>query len=185
MAELTTDAGEKNHDKTMSENGAIGSGLSGKRLMSRGNETINSTNRKDIFDGCKTIIPEKYVLYSSNIRISKIINELKKLDADEYPNACGALLRVLFELSAKYYLENLDGNDHTKEGFSQVITNAARKLRDAGEINDAQHSQIVKDVNALRIIFNGYMHNTETYPSSNALKNLFISHLAFIESCQK
>lgn len=37
------------------------------------------------------------------MRINQIIRELKALDVDLYPNACGTLLRTLFELSAKYY----------------------------------------------------------------------------------
>lgn len=119
------------------------------------------------------------------MRVNKIINELKRLDADEYPNACGTLLRALFELSAKWYLERLDGEDHTEDEFMPVIKHVANLLRSKGRITNSQHSAISADINTLREIFNGYMHDTDVYPSSEALKNFFKSHHAFIEECQK
>lgn len=140
---------------------------------------------RDVFNGCKTIIPWSYPIRSSNMRINKIINELKRLDADDYPNACGTLLRALFELSAKWFIEHLDGQDHTKDDFQSVIKHAANLLRNQGRISNSQHSAISADVDALREIFNGYMHDTDGYPSSEALKNFFKSHRTFIEECQK
>lgn len=140
---------------------------------------------RDVFNGCKTIIPWSYPIRSSNMRINKIINELKRLDADDYPNACGTLLRALFELSAKWFIEHLDGQDHTKDDFQSVIKHAANLLRNQGRISNSQHSAISEDVDALREIFNGYMHDTDGYPSSEALKNFFKSHRIFIVECQK
>lgn len=140
---------------------------------------------RDVFNGCKTIIPWSYPIRSSNMRINKIINELKRLDADEYPNACGTLLRALFELSAKWFLERLDRHDHTKDEFKPVIKNVANLLRNQGRISNSQHSAISADIDVLREIFNGYMHDTDGYPSSEALKNFFKSHHTFIEECQK
>ncbi len=146
--------------------------------------TVKSVKR-DIFNGCKTIIPRGYPIRSSNMRVNKIINELKRLDADEYPNACGTLLRALFELSAKWFLEHSDGKDHTKDVFESVISNVANILRSQGRIDNSQHSAISKDVGALREIFNGYMHNTDVYPSSESLRTFFKSHRTFIEECQR
>ncbi len=140
---------------------------------------------RDIFNGCKTIIPWSYPIRSSNMRINKIINELKRLDADVFPNACGTLLRALFELSAKWFIEHLDGQDHTKDEFQSVIKYAANLLRNQGKISNSQHSAVSADVDALREIFNGYMHDTDGYPSSEALRNFFKSHRTFIEECQK
>ena len=140
---------------------------------------------RDVFNGCKTIIPWSYQIRSSNMRINKIINELKRLDADAYPNACGTLLRALFELSAKWFIEHSDGQDHTKDEFKPVIKNVANLLRNQGRISNSQHSAISADVDVLREIFNGYMHDTDGYPSSEALKNFFKSHRTFIEECQK
>ena len=117
------------------------------------------------------------------MRINQIIRELKALDVDLYPNACGTLLRTLFELSAKYYMEQLDGQEHTEDEFQRVIKDATNKLRNSNDIDNSQHSAICKDIDNLRKIFNGYMHNTDVFPSSEGLKNYFKSHHKFIEAC--
>ena len=146
--------------------------------------TIQTIGR-DVFNGCNTIIPNKYPIRTDNMRLNKIINELKRINADDYPNACGTLLRALFELSAKVYLEKHDGQDHTETEFSPAIKQAANLLRRQRCINDGQHSAICSDIENLRKIFNGYMHNTESYPSSEALKNFFKCHRVFIQECLK
>lgn len=154
-------------------------------IESKQNLPSSQSIGRDIFNGCDTIIPWHYPIRSSNVRLNKIINELKKLNADEYPNACGTLLRTLFELSAKVFLENKDGTDHTTTQFEQAIRKAANELRKEGNINNNQHSAILSDIDNLRKIFNGYMHGTDSYPSSMALKNFFKSHKKFIEECLK
>ena len=140
---------------------------------------------RDVFNGCRTIIPWSYPIRSSNMRLNKIINELKRLDADVYPNACGTLLRALFELSAKVFMERQDGADHTGTEFDPAIRFTANKLREQGRISNSQHSAILADVDSLRKIFNGYMHDTDGYPSSESIKNFFKCHRVFIEECQK
>ena len=140
---------------------------------------------RDVFSGCNSIIPLQYIISSNNMRLNKIIYELKHLDVSKYPNACGTLLRTLFELSAKVYLEKIDGSNCTELLFEKVIKRAANELRNRNRIDNSQHSAIIKDIDNLRLIFNGYMHNTECYPSSEALKNFFKSHRIFIQECLK
>lgn len=140
---------------------------------------------RDIFNDCKTIIPYSHSVRSSNMRVNKIIHELKELDPDRYPNACGTLLRTLFELSAKVFLEKQTGEDKTAVEFQQAIRSAANQLRGLGRLSNEKHSAILKDIDSLRTIFNGYMHNTDVYPSSMALKNLFKAHVVFLTECLK
>lgn len=154
------------------------------------NGTLTNINNsqaigRDVFNGCTTIIPYGYPIRTENMRLNKIINELKRIDADNFPNACGTLLRTLFELSAKVYLEKQNGGDYTRVEFASAISQAANGLRQERRINNSQHSAICSDIDNLRKIFNGYMHNTEIYPSSEALRNFFKSHKAFIEECLK
>lgn len=140
---------------------------------------------RDIFNGCKTIVPYSHSIRSSNMRVNKIIHELKELDPDQYPNACGTLLRALFELSAKVFLEKETGEDKTTVEFQQAVRSAANQLRGIGRLSNEEHSAILKDIDSLRTIFNGYMHNTDVYPSSMALKNLFKAHVVFLTECLK
>lgn len=147
------------------------------------NDIETKTYPSDVFLNSDTIIPKKYKFQSSNARINKIIEELKNLKVDLYPNACGALLRVLFELSAKYYLENITHEDQTETEFKIVINKVSKVLMDMGKLNKQDHSALSKDVDILRNLFNGYMHNTKTYPSSEAIKNIFKAHKNFLEAC--
>lgn len=151
-------------------------------LPSAGN---SQTKGRDVFNGCNTIIPYAYPIRTENMRLNKIINELKRINADNFPNACGTLLRALFELSAKVYLEKRDGNDHTETDFVPAIKQAANELRRQNCINNSQHSSICSDIDNLRKNFNGYMHNTDSYPSSESLKNFFKCHRVFIQECLK
>ena len=140
---------------------------------------------RDIFSNNISIIPSGYNIRSSNMRLNKIIKELKSLDPDIYSNACGTLLRLLFELSAKVFLEKITGIDQTETDFQAAIKSAANKLKELNRLTKDQHSSITHDIDALRKIFNGYMHNTDGYPSGIALKNIFKAHRCFIEECLK
>ena len=140
---------------------------------------------RDIFSNNISIIPSGYNIRSSNMRLNKIIKELKSLDPDIYSNASGTLLRLLFELSAKVFLEKITGIDQTETDFQAAIKSAANKLKELNRLTKDQHSSITHDIDALRKIFNGYMHNTDGYPSGIALKNIFKAHRCFIEECLK
>lgn len=138
---------------------------------------------RDIFSNCQTVIPKQFDIKSSNIRINRIIKELKNLDVDGYPNSCGALLRLLFELSSKDYIESINGEDEVAKDFETVIKQAANLLKQHKKINNNEHSAIMRDVDNLRLLFNGYMHNTDSYPSSESIKSVFKAHKAFILAC--
>ena len=137
----------------------------------------------DLFDRCNTIIPPKLTLSSSNIRINSIINELKKLNPSIYPNSCGLLLRALFELSSKYYMESKNNSDLTDIKFNDIISMASSEMYRNHEINKGIHSSINQEKDKLRLLFNGYAHDTDAYPSADILKNYFKTHLRYIECC--
>lgn len=141
------------------------------------------SNSKDIFNSCKTIIPATFNIKSGDARINKIIQELKFLEVDKYPNACGVLLRVLFELSAKRYVELTEGGDHTEDKFEQIISYASNKLVKENKMNKQNHSALAKDIDTIRLLFNGYAHNTNSYPSSEAIKSVFKAHKNFVCLC--
>ena len=158
------------------------------KIYAQAKNNSNTKIKRDIFENCKKIIPPAYKITSSNTRINKIIKELKCLDVDYYPNACGTLLRLLFELSAKNYIENnqIKINQNIEEiEFDPAIQKAANHMREGGRLDNQLHSALMKDINSLRLLFNGYMHNPSSYPSSTSLKSIFIAHKKFLEECQK
>lgn len=143
--------------------------------------------RNDIFHNSTTIIPKAHKLKSSNARINSIIKELKKLEVDEHPNACAALLRLLFELSAKHYIEineiPVRGQSMDELDFSYVITSASDHMSGISTLEKGNKQLIKKEKDMIRQIFNGYMHSFESYPSSHTLKQIFKSHEQFISLC--
>lgn len=146
----------------------------------------SGTVPKDIFNNCKSVIPYSYNIRSSNHRINSIIKELKSLNTDDYQNACGVLCRLLFELSAKHYVElKISGKDETETEFLEILSIASNHLMKNGLLSKSAHSALSKDKDTLRLLFNGYMHSSSTFPSSATIKNLFKSHKEFIELCIK
>lgn len=139
----------------------------------------------DIFQNCRTIIPRDFIITSSNHRINIIIEELKKLYVDVYPNACGLLLRVLFELGSKHYLEQLHGRNLEDERFVDLLKDAREDLYNKGLITLTQQRQLKSDADILNYLFNGFAHNTDTFPSTLELKRYFITHKKYLTECVK
>lgn len=142
----------------------------------------------DPYKNCKTVIPRSIRLQSRNHRINQIILELKSLDVENYPNACGCLLRILIELSAKEYLEHNskeENYDATKVKFEDAIAQATSRMLQRGQLVNAEANAVKKETSSggVKLLFNGYMHNTETYPSSIVIKGIFKTYLKFIREC--
>lgn len=70
---------------------------------------------------------------------------------------------------------------HDIQLFTERIREVQKNL--AGQTVAIVYDQ--EHIDNLRKIFNGYMHGTDSYPSSMALKNIFKSHKKFIEECIK
>lgn len=142
---------------------------------------------RDIFFNCKSIIPKSHKIKSDSKRINSIINELKLLDVDEYPNACASLCRLLFELSSKYYLENNDlvpkDRDIEAVSFTESIKQSSTHMRNNKLLAKSNFEQLKVDKETLRLIFNGHMHALNNFPSTHALKNFFKSHEDFLKNC--
>ncbi|MDD2484285.1 MAG: hypothetical protein PHQ50_04620 [Eubacteriales bacterium] len=145
---------------------------------------------KDIFKDCPTVIPAAFRIQSRNHRITSIIQELKNLPVEDYPNACGCLLRALLELSAKEYLER-NQNPRTVNGdattieFKDAIFAAKDDLVTKHKLTPDEGRAIKAETEkgGARQLFNGYMHNTEAYPSSKVIKEIFQVYQKFLREC--
>lgn len=143
---------------------------------------------QDPYAKCKTVIPASVRIQSRNHRINQIIAELKELDVETYPNACGCLLRALIELSAKEYLEYNNKNvgyDATKIQFEDAIAQATAYMVQKKQIVAVEASAVKKETGSggVKMLFNGYMHNTETYPSPIVIKGIFSTYSKFLKEC--
>ena len=139
---------------------------------------------KNPYLNCKTVIPKSLRLQSRNARVGKIIDELKRLPVEEYPNACGSLLRLLIELSAKVYVEHHGiEEDATRKDFSSVISSTIYHLQTEEKIEKYYARSIRQAQDAARQLFDGHMHNTDSYPSTTVIKETFKTFEKFIKLC--
>ena len=169
----------------------------GRRVANSDNNELNQNNDivtteeasispRSIFSNCLSVIPMSHSIGSKNHRMASIIDELKKLNAEKYPNACGLLLRILFELAAKHYIENKRNVGLLEEiKFEKLLKDARESLYNESKITLSQKAQLKADSEVLNQMFNGFAHNTDTVPTPATLKSLFKAHQTFITECLK
>lgn len=145
---------------------------------------------KDPFKNCSSVIPPSIRMQSRNHRITKIIQELKELNVENYPNACGCLLRALIELCAKEYLEHnnhprVKNGDATEIEFRDAIILAAETMvqKDVLSVEERRAIKFETEKGGVRQLFNGYMHNTDSYPSAIVIKGIFQTYYKFLNEC--
>lgn len=174
------DNGEPGGDEESGDNGEAGNN-GGSNSNPKGKR-----NPKDPFKDCPTVIPSSYRMQSRNHRITQIIQELKEIEVEKCPNACGCLLRAMIELCAKEYLEhNGIQEDATKLEFQEVISAAGNAMVKAGTLTAGEAKEIRKETEGggVRELFNGYMHNTDSYPSAMLIKGIFYTYKNFLIHC--
>jgi len=144
----------------------------------------------DPFKNCPYVIPPQLRIQSRNHRITQIIQELREIPVERFPNACGCLLRALIELCAKEYLEHskhsrVRNGDATEIEFTEAISIAKDDMVQKGLLSVEEGRTIKRETEAggVRQLFNGYMHNTDSYPSPIVIKGIFLSYFKFLRSC--
>ncbi len=145
---------------------------------------------KDPFKNCPSVIPPSIRIQSRNHRINQIVQELKSLPVETYTNACGCLLRALIELCAKEYLEynkhpQTNNGDATGIEFKDAIIAAKDDMVSKNKLSVAEGRAIKTETEkgGVRQLFNGYMHNTDIYPSSIVIKEIFHIYQKFLFAC--
>lgn len=139
-----------------------------------------------------TLIPKDFLADVTQTRINKIFVELKKLNADEFPNACAVMLRVFLELSLDHYLEeNLKWPeaqiDNSK--LAQKLNAVADYMERNEILNAKQLAPIRKAASGQTLLvasiktLHSYVHNKYFSPIPTELKtawddmSIFISKL--------
>jgi len=160
-----------------------------------GGQATGGQNRRrrmpsDPFNNCPYVIPPQLRIQSRNHRITQIIQELREIPVERFPNACGSLLRALIELCAKEYLEHSNhsrvrNGDATEIEFTEAISTAKDDMVQKGLLSVEEGRTIKRETEAggVRQLFNGYMHNTDSYPSPIVIKGIFLSYFKFLRSC--
>ncbi len=111
-------------------------------------------------------------------RINAVYNELLTMNAEQYPNACSVLLRVLVELSVDHYLEDKKAMTEHKidhEPLKVRMKATARHLKENGSISNSLKRAVNAMADGQSVLspglpnFNQYVHNKYTFPKPSEL----------------
>jgi hypothetical protein len=132
------------------------------------------------------LIPECFKANCTVVKINDIINELKRLNFGYCINAQAVLLRVLLELSLKYYLNKVgESSKIDEEHLEGTYTAALESMRVKKRINSVEHSNFTQLRKSDKIfnIFNGYVHYDSVVPNKDILIYYFDNLRRIIEIC--
>lgn len=126
---------------------------------------------------------------SKNQRQKEIWEELQfRLEFSQHPNAIAVLLRVLLELSVKYYIENSAVSSVEKnDKLHNKIRKTAEHIFDNNKISDEYLADLKKLAQKENLIstdtLHRYVHSENFSPSPNHLKAIWDSVDEFIVQC--
>lgn len=159
-------------------------------------ETVASTQpttrrrRRRTPRGRTAVIPQSCQLDISPPRINSIYNELLKLSADQYTNACSVTLRVFVELSVDHYLvqENIMTESEMRSiPLARRLKVAADDLLQRGKIGTQLKDAVYRvadnrrELSASTVTFNQYVHNEYVYPRAGELRIAWDELQPFVE----
>ena len=133
---------------------------------------VNATSNKQFTSKRNVLIPEDFKVNCTVAKINDIINELKRLNFGYCVNAQAVLLRVLLELSLKYYLNRVNESSKIDEGHLEgTYVAALESMRVKKLLNSTEHSNLVqlKKGDKIFSIFNGYVHYDSIVPNKDVL----------------
>ncbi|MDY2699241.1 MAG: hypothetical protein SOV61_06815 [Lachnospiraceae bacterium] len=149
-------------------------------------KATKATSNKQFSSKRNVLIPEDFAVNCTVVKINDIIYELKRLNFGYCVNAQAVLLRVLLELSLKYYLNRVNESNKIDEGHLEgTYVAALESMRVKKLLNSVEHSNLVqlKKSDKIFSIFNGYVHYDSVMPSKDVLIFYFDNLRRIIEIC--
>lgn len=129
---------------------------------------------KPLFDGVQ--------LTALGGRIADVLAELQKLDVDKYPNAAGALLRVVIELAVtEVHVQK--GWPYANVKFKELVKKCLKAL-DPGE-KDPKYQSVRAGLNDGTSMFavatiHAYLHNQYYNPTPSEIRSTSSNYAAFL-----
>lgn len=137
-----------------------------------------------------TVIPASCALNIGPPRINAIYVELLNLNVEQYPNACGVLLRVFLELSVDHEIDKaslMTEADRKSAPLGKRLKTVADHLVSTKQIN----SQLAKAIQSVAsrqnmlaastVTFNQYVHNSYVYPKPSEIRTYWDELQPFME----
>lgn len=138
-----------------------------------------------------SIVPSGCRINPTSPRINAIYNELESLSVDQYPNACGVLLRVFLELSVDDCLQRNSAMAEAQRRstpLSKRLKVCADDLLRRGKINAQLKKAVYKIADSQHVLaasattFNQYVHNQYVFPKPSELRTAWDELQPFLEA---
>jgi len=138
-----------------------------------------------------SIVPSGCRINPTVPRINAIYNELDSMNVDQYPNACGVLLRVFLELSVDDYLQKnsvMTESQRRNAPLSKRLKSCADALQTRGKVNAQLKKAVYKIADSQHVIaasttaFNQYVHNQYVFPKPSELRTAWDELQPFLEA---
>lgn len=171
----------RNHQGDIDEENKLNNG--------KKSSTLNNTNKSknsDYTSKRNVLIPNDFNVTCKVIKINDIICELKKLNFNYCVNAQAVLLRVLVELSVKYYLnKNNEKEKIDEQNLDGTYSAALESIRKRQLISHAEHKNLtqIRKKEQVFNVFNGYVHYDSVVPNRDILIYYFDNLRKLIEIC--
>ncbi len=171
----------RNHQGNIDEENKLNNG--------KKSSTLNNTNKSmnsDYTSKRNVLIPNDFNVTCKVIKINDIICELKKLNFNYCVNAQAVLLRVLVELSVKYYLnKNNEKEKIDEQNLDGTYSATLESIRKRQLISHAEHKNLtqIRKKEQVFNVFNGYVHYDSVVPNRDILIYYFDNLRKLIEIC--
>lgn len=134
------------------------------------------------------VIPSNCVIRISNPRVNRIFRELKTMNANQYPNAAGILLRVFLELSVDHGLQTFESTINENSSLAKKVQAVAKCLEQSGIMDRHELKPVHVATSSPHSLFSvntlhAYVHNPYLNPKPQDIRTawddmqLFISRL--------
>lgn len=123
-------------------------------------------------------------------RTNAIYNEIRTLNVEQYPNACGVLLRVFLELSVDHEIQRaqlMTDKERVTANLAKRLKKVAEHLESSGRIPLQLRRAIERIADSQAVIaasvfnMNQYVHNEYVYPRPQELQTAWDELQPFIE----
>lgn len=132
------------------------------------------------------LIPNDFVVTCKVVKINDIVNELKRLNLNNTINAQAVLLRVLLELSLKYYLTKINKHEKIDEkNLDGTYVAALENMKVNKLLSNTEHSNLIQLRKNDKVfnVFNGYIHYESVLPNKDILLYYFDNMRRILEIC--
>ncbi len=125
----------------------------------------------------RAVIPSQCVLRTNNERLNKMYKELKKIDADEFPNSSGVMLRVFLELSLDHYILNKSLKGVTENSkLNNKLIHVSDDLEKKGQLKKKEAQALRTAAGGRGQIFSidtlhSYIHNELVLPKGPEIRD--------------